>query len=75
MYHFTKQMIHGLYLFSGRRKIAAAYQEGVKSSSTVSSSSRARLKARDRVGSYLLFSMAFTVCGKRKRRKIERSML
>lgn len=36
--------------------------DGVNNSSTVSCNSLARLKARDNVGSYLLFSIAFTVC-------------
>ena len=38
-----------------------SFYDGVKSSSTVSCSSFARRKASERVGSYLLFSMALTV--------------
>ena len=36
--------------------------DGINNSSTVSCNSLAMLKARDNVGSYLLFSIAFTVC-------------
>ena len=46
---------------SSYRTISSAYSP-VNSSSTVTPSSLARLKARESVGSYLLFSMALIVC-------------
>ena len=45
---------------TGRRPVSS--YSGINNSSTVSCSSFARANAKDNVGSYLSFSIAFTVC-------------
>lgn len=45
---------------AGRRPVSS--YSGINNSSTVSCSSFARANAKDNVGSYLSFSIAFTVC-------------
>ena len=50
------------FQLAGFDKKRLFYTQGVNSSSTVNCSSPASRKARDNVGSYLLFSIALTVC-------------